>query len=174
MYILFEKSGDLIATTRFPLVNITTGGLVSGAIFSGRFLSVVFLSYLFVLTTEPSDLAYALMKAGLPYRWGFMFVTALRLAPIMEEEGRIIYRAQLARGIQYDRNNLKKLLLYIQQFMSPLLIVALRRVDKLVFSMEGRGFGKNAHRSFYRSISPTYLDLLAITSLIITLLFIIL
>jgi energy-coupling factor transport system permease protein len=118
------------------------------------------MSYIFILTTDPSDLAYALMKIGLPYRYGFMLVTALRLAPVMEEEGQTIYRAQLVRGIRYDRGNLRKLLLIIQQFMTPLLISALSRADKLVFSMEGRGFGKQSQRSFRKRPSLTKLDLI--------------
>ncbi len=77
----------------------------------------------------------------------------------MEDEGRTIYHAQLVRGIRYDQGGLKKILLMIQQFMTPLLISALRRADKLVFSMEGRGFGKYQTRTFRRTASPTHLDI---------------
>jgi energy-coupling factor transport system permease protein len=109
------------------------------------------------------------MKLGLPYRFGFMLVTALRLAPILEEEGQTIYKAQLVRGIRYDTGGIKKWILIVQQFMTPLLISALRRADKLVFSMEGRGFGKYTTRTFRNQSSPTSLDL--IMSIILTLLF---
>ena len=132
---------------------------MSGLSYSGRFLAIVFMSYLFVLTTDPSDLAYALMNFGLPYRFGFMLVTALRLAPVMEDEGLTIYRAQLARGIRYDVANPKKFLLLVQQFMLPLLISAIRRADKLVFSMEGRGFGAHTKRTFRKRPSMTNNDL---------------
>jgi energy-coupling factor transport system permease protein len=142
LYILFDKTGHVIFHPGIELLTITTSGLETGLRFAGRFLVIVFLSYLFILTTHPSGLAYALMKIGIPYRVGFMLVTALRLAPILEEEGRTIYKAQLVRGIRYDKSSLSKWFLLIQQFLTPLLISALRRVDKLVFSMEGRGFGK--------------------------------
>jgi energy-coupling factor transport system permease protein len=167
LYLVFEKSGQVLYDPGYQILTITSGGLLLGLRFSGRFLSIVFMSYIFILTTGPSDLAYALMKIGLPYRYGFILVTALRLAPVMEEEGQTIYRAQLVRGIRYDRGNLRKLVLIIQQFMTPLLISALRRADKLVFSMEGRGFGKQPLRTFRKRPSPTYLDLIITFGLIL-------
>jgi len=160
LYLLFDKSGIVLINPGIDLLRVTSGGLETGLRFSGRFLSIIFLSYIFILTTEPSDLAYALMKLGLPYRFGFMLVTALRLAPLMEEEGRTIYQAQLVRGIRYDRGGPKRLLLLIRQFMTPLLISALSRADKLVFSMEGRGFGRFPIRSFRKRTSPSNLDII--------------
>lgn len=169
LYLLFNKTGRILFDPGFDVLILTTGGLDLGSRFSSRFFSVVFLSYLFILTTQPNQLAYALMKMGIPYRFGFMLVTALRLAPILEEEGRTIYKAQLVRGVRYDKGNITKLFLLIRQFMTPLLISAIRRADKLVFSMEGRGFGKYKHRTFRSQTSPTPLDL--IISLILSISF---
>jgi len=161
LYIVFDKNGHVLFNSDIGFLTLTSDGLDSGLRVSGRFLTIVFLSYLLILTTDPNQLAYALMKMGLPYRYGFMFVTALRLAPLMEEEGRTIYRAQLVRGIRYDKGNIRKLLLIIRQFLTPLLISALRRADKLVFSLEGRGFGKYPVRTFRTQINPTTLDITA-------------
>jgi energy-coupling factor transport system permease protein len=159
LYLLFEKSGQVVLDPGIPLLMVTSEGIMLGLRFSGRFITIVVLSYIFILTTDPGDLAYALMKVGLPYRYGFMLVTALRLAPVLEDEGRIIYQAQLVRGIHYDQANIRKVLLLAQQFMTPLLISALRRADKLVFSMEGRGFGAQSTRTFRKRPIPTQIDL---------------
>ena len=159
LYLVFEKSGRVIFDPGISLFILTTGGLLMGLQFSGRFLSIVFLSYIFILTTNPSDLAFSLMRSGLPYRYGFMLVTALHLSPILEEEGLTIYRAQLARGIRYDQASFRKLLLIVLQFLTPLLISALRRADKLVFSMEGRGFGQYSYRTFRNRPTLSQLDL---------------
>jgi energy-coupling factor transport system permease protein len=158
LYVLFEKSGRVLWNSGPGIFMVTTGGLEMGLRFCGRFLAVVFLSYIFILTTSPNDLAYSLMKAGIPYRYGFMLVTALRLSPILEEEGRTIYRAQLVRGVQYEKSGFRKLFLLVRQFMTPLLISALRRTDKLVFSMEGRGFGIHPDRTFRQQSSLTKVD----------------
>ncbi len=168
LYLLFDKSGPAVAGDPVHLFSITLGGLDSGLVFSGRFLAIIFVSYLFVLTTDPSSLAYALMKFGVPYRFGFMLVTALRLAPLLEEEGRTIYRAQLVRGVRYDKGGLRKMIILIRQFLTPLLITALSRADKLVISMEGRGFGKTKQRTFHRQTHPTGRDFIAIILLLLT------
>ena len=96
LQVLFVHQGPVLFQIG-PLV-VTAGGVEAGIYVAARFLGVVGLSYLFVLTTEPNDLAYALMRVGLPYRYGYALITALRLVPIFEQEGQIVYRAQLLGG----------------------------------------------------------------------------
>jgi energy-coupling factor transport system permease protein len=159
LYLLFVKTGQTVVDPGLDIFKITTGGLETGFLYGGRFFTVIFLSYLFILTTDPSSLAYALMRLGIPYRFGFMLVTALRLAPILENEGQNIYRAQLTRGIRYDHAGIKKIVLLFRQFLTPLLVISLRRADHLYFSMEGRGFGKSRKRTFRKAVYPSSLDL---------------
>lgn len=172
LYLVFDKTGSALVFPNIKILKITGGGLAMGLRMSGRFLGIIFLSYLFILTTDPNHLAYALMTLGLPYRFGFMLVTALRLSPILEEEGKTIYKAQLVRGVKYDNFKIKKIYLLAQQFLTPLLFSAIRRADKLVFSMEGRGFGKFSTRTFRDQRRPTPLDLY--TSLVLLIFFTIL
>lgn len=156
LQILFISEGRVLLSLG-PL-NVTTRGLESGIYVGGRFLSVLMLSYLFVFTTEPNDLAYALMRMGLPYRYGFALITALRLVPVFEQEGQIVYRAQLARGIAYDTRNPRRFLTLARQFFFPLLVSALGKVDALAVSMEGRCFGKYPDRTFLREITFRWRD----------------
>jgi energy-coupling factor transport system permease protein len=154
--VLFVHEGAVLLEVG-PLT-VTAGGIEAGIYIAGRFLSVILLSYLFVLTTEPNDLAYALMRAGLPYRYGFALITALRLVPTFEEEGRTVYAAQLARGVQYDVRSPRRFLTLIRQFTLPLLVSALGKVDVLAVSMEGRCFGKYPTRTFVRQVKATWRD----------------
>jgi energy-coupling factor transport system permease protein len=156
LQILYVQEGTVLF--QIGALAVTAGGIEAGAYVAGRFLSVVLLSYLFVLTTEPNDLAYALMRAGLPYRYGFALITALRLVPTFEQEGQIVYNAQLARGVQYDVRSPRRFLTLARQFFLPLLISALGKVDALAVSMEGRCFGKYATRTFLREVRTTWLD----------------
>jgi energy-coupling factor transport system permease protein len=156
LQILFVRSGPVLVQIG-PLAP-TVGGVRAGIYVAGRFLSVVFLSYLFVLTTDPNGLAYALMRAGLPYRYGFTLITALRLVPVFEQEGQIVYNAQLARGVQYDVRSPRRFLTLARQFFLPLLVSALGKVDALAVSMEGRCFGKYPTRTFLRTVHFTRLD----------------
>jgi len=143
-------------------LHITEGGIARGIYTAGRLLSVILLSYLFVLTTEPNDLGYALMQAGLPYRYGFMLITALRLVPLFEQEAQTVYQAQLARGIAYDRGGLKRFFTLARQFFLPLLVSAMSKVDSLAVSMEGRCFGKYPRRIFLREVTFTRRDSIAL------------
>jgi len=145
---------------------ITTAGLSSGVYVGGRFLTLILLSMLFVLTTEPSALAYALMRAGLPYRYGFALITALRLAPVFEVESNIVYQAQLARGVRYDARSPRRFLTLARQLFLPLLVSALGKVDALAVSMEGRCFGKYRTRTFLRQIRATPTDWIALGLLV--------
>jgi len=166
MQIVFAPSGaDLLS---LGPVQVTSGGLSAGVYIAGRFISVILLSYLFVLTTDPNDLAYALMQAGLPYRYGFAFVTALRLAPAFENEGRIVYKAQLARGVQYDLRSPRRMVTLARQFFLPLLTSALGRVDRLAVSMEGRCFGLHPKRTYLRTVSFHRIDGVALVVLLAT------
>ena len=165
LQVLFVRQG--IVLTRVGSLIITADGIEAGVYVTGRFISVVLLSYLFVLTTDPNDLAYALMRAGVPYRYGFALVTALRLVPAFEQEGQIVYNAQLARGVQYDVRSPRRFLTLARQFFMPLLVSALGKVDTLAVSMEGRCFGKYPTRTFLREIHPTRLDAVAMILLLL-------
>ncbi len=154
---------------------ISADGLRAGLYVAGRLLSVIWLGYLFVLTTEPNTLAYGLMQVGLPYRYGFALITALRLAPVFEQEGQIVYQAQLARGIAYDRGGPRRFLTLARQFFLPLLVSALSKVDALAVSMEGRCFGKYPRRTFLKEARFARRDgaaLAALAALIVILIWI--
>jgi energy-coupling factor transport system permease protein len=165
LQIVFVHEGKVLV--EWGRLALFSGGLEAGCYVAGRFLCVVLLSYLFVLTTEPNDLAYGLMRAGLPYRYGFALVTALRLVPVFEEEGQTVYRAQLARGVEYDVRSPRRLWTLTRQFFLPLLVSALGKVDALAVSMEGRCFGKYPSRTFLREVRVTWLDGLALGLLLL-------
>ncbi len=63
-----------------------------------RFLNVVLASHLFVSVTSSEDFAYALMQAGLPYRYGFALLAAMRFVPYFKTQANTVLQAQMARG----------------------------------------------------------------------------
>ncbi len=140
---------------------LTTLGLVNGVRAMGRLMAVILMSALFVLTTEPFSLACALMGVGLPYRWGFALVTALRLAPVFRLEAHHVYRAQLVRGVGYDARGLWKWWLILRHLCLPMLVSALRTAHALSLSMEGRAFGLYPQRTYTRRFVISWRDILA-------------
>ncbi len=129
-------------------VSVWSEGLIRGAGISLRFLNVVGSSYLFVSVTNPNQMAYALMQAGLPYRYGFMLITSLRFIPLFKLELTQIRNAQMAKGIDLQDKSLKGLARQVRHTFLPLLVSALEKVDALTMSMEGRAFGLHPTRTY--------------------------
>jgi energy-coupling factor transport system permease protein len=158
--VAFVRQGD-------PLVGpLTDAGFIAGCRASGRVWAVILMSILFVTTTEPVSLACALMGVGLPYRWGFALVTALRLAPIFRLEAHHVYRAQLVRGVAYDAAGPRRWWLLLRRLCLPLLVSALRTAHSLSLSMEGRAFGLHRRRTYLRQVVAGRRDILAAALLI--------
>lgn len=159
LQVLFTRSGSVLLDLR-PQANlwVTRQGFDRGLLVGLRFLAVIMASQLFVLTTEPSTLAHGLMRAGLPYRFGFALVTAIRLAPLFELEANTVYQAQLARGVRYDASLFRRIIEVLRQLMLPLLVGALRRADHLAMSMEGRQFGRYRQRTYLRTVTVRAAD----------------
>lgn len=153
--------GDGRSLLEIGRIRITDQGILRGLYLGARFMVVILVSYLFVLTTSPNQLAYSLMKVGLPYRFGFAFVTALRMIPIFEDEALTVYRAGQVRGVTYRPRRLKDLGGKLSGFILPMLISAMSKVDALSISMEGRCFGKYRERTYFKTRSSYPGDLWA-------------
>ena len=154
---LFVKSGEVLLSFRSLQVmemefvlSVTSGGLFNGLEIALRFLCIILSSMLFVVTTQPSRFAYSLMRSGIPYRYGFALVIALRFVPLFDMEATTVQRAQKARGLEIDRRGIKQLWQLARYTMVPLLASALSRVDALSRSMDSRGFGISRRRTFLR------------------------
>jgi len=162
LHVLFTRSGTIVLDLRPRAAFwITHTGLERGLLVALRFVAVILASQLFVLSTDSSTLAYALMRAGLPYRYGFALVTAIRLAPLFELEANTVYQAQLARGVRYDGSVFRRIIEVLRQLLLPLLVGALRRADHLAVSMEGRQFGRYRDRTYLRQARVRRADIIS-------------
>lgn len=129
-------------------LQIWSAGLAAGLIMILRFINIIASSYLFVSTTDPNKLVYALMQAGLPYRYGFMLITSLRFIPVFSQDLAIIRNAQMAKGIDLEGVSPRKVIRSVKYLLTPLVICALNKVDCLAISMESRAFGLYPGRSY--------------------------
>jgi energy-coupling factor transport system permease protein len=113
-----------------------------------RIYAVILSSLVFVRTTDPRDLAIALVtQLHIPYRIAYAFFIALRIVPVIEEEIQIIRAAQAVRGVARKRG-LASRISETKRYALPLLVGALRRASMMVMSMEGRAFGAYPQRTF--------------------------
>jgi energy-coupling factor transport system permease protein len=123
---------------------------MKGLVIAFRFMDIIAGSGLFVFTTDPAELAYALMRSGIPYRYGFMLVIALRFIPVFQGEMSTVSNAQKARGLEIDKGGVNTLLRSIRYTFVPMIVSALSKADVLAVSMEGRAFGYREMRTFSR------------------------
>jgi energy-coupling factor transport system permease protein len=150
MQAIMTRSGTVLAAIPIFSVEqrITDAGLLNGIVIALRFLSVVLVSALFIVTTNPVDLVNSLMRAGIPYRYGFMAILVIRLITVYELELKTVTNAQKMRGLGVDESGVRGLMRCIRYTFMPLIVSALSRVDGLVVSMEGRAFGYKKTRTF--------------------------
>jgi energy-coupling factor transport system permease protein len=113
-----------------------------------RIYAIILSSLIFVSTTDPRELAIALVtQMKVPYRIGYAFFIALRIIPTIEEEIKTIRAAQSVRGV-VRKEGLAGRLSEAGRYALPLLVGSLRKASMMVMSMEARAFGAFPTRTF--------------------------
>ena len=151
--VLFNGGGTVYFSIPLAIfsIDVTAHGVLVGLVLALRFACIILASAIFVFTTDPGELAYALIQAGVPYRYGFMLVTAVRFIPAFEAEAGTVRCAQQARGLEIEGQGLRALINSVRYTLMPLIVSALAKVDVLVISMEGRAFGAKPYRTSVRA-----------------------
>ena len=113
-----------------------------------RIYTIVLASLVFVRTSDPRELAIALVtQMRVPYRIAYAFFIALRIVPTIEEEIKTIRAAQAVRGVARGRGIAGRIGEF-KRYAMPLLVGSLRRASMMVMSMESRAFGAYPQRTF--------------------------
>jgi energy-coupling factor transport system permease protein len=127
-----------------------TGTSADSAGLGLRILAVAVPSILVFATTDPTDLADALVQnARLPARFAIGSLAAFRLVPLLGEEWRLLTLARRARGLDAGHNPLAYLRLFASRTFA-LLVGAIRRGTRLATAMDARGFAVGVPRTFAR------------------------
>ena len=112
-----------------------------------RFLGILAASFLFVDVTDPDRLAHGLIRLGIPYRFGYLLILALRFVPFFRDELRAVREAQRMRGIMVSVRSPRAILHAVRYTFVPVLVSAMSRVDSIALSMKGRCFGLHPTRT---------------------------
>ncbi len=156
--VLVGAAGIALAQSLFG-----TGGPVTAVGLGLRVLAVALPGVVVFATTDPTDLADALVQnARLPARFAIGALAAYRLVPLLAEEWHLLTLARRARGIDAGRNPLAHVRL-LAALTFALLVGAIRRGTRLATAMDARGFDSGAVRTFARRqrIVPADLALMA-------------
>ncbi|MBQ7562522.1 MAG: energy-coupling factor transporter transmembrane protein EcfT [Lachnospiraceae bacterium] len=115
-----------------------------------KYFTVIPAVFIFLVTTDPSELAASMNRIGISYTISYSVAIALRYIPDIQDDFRRIRNAQEARGIEMSRK--AKLLDRIKRtalIIFPLLFSTMERIDVVSNAVELRGFGKKKKRTWY-------------------------
>lgn len=122
-------------------VRIGAETAVNGAGLAVRLLAIALAGVLATATSQPTDLADALIQQlRVSPRFAIGALAALRLLPLLALEWQTIAMARRARGVESGRNPLVAARLFAGQLLA-LLVGAIRRGSRMALAMEARGFG---------------------------------
>lgn len=129
-------------------VNITREGLNSGSQLLLRLTGIIFLAVWLTATTRPAEMTAALERImrplaqlKLPVHELVMIMTlSMRFIPLLVDETVRVQRAQLVRGADWSRGNLRQRGQRITSLIVPVLRLSLERAAELAAAMENRGY----------------------------------
>ncbi|TDB71718.1 energy-coupling factor transporter transmembrane protein EcfT [Micromonospora sp. KC723] len=131
-------------------VLVTEGVLVTALGLVLRMFAVALPGVIVFATTDPTDLADALIQnARAPARFAIGALAAFRLVPLLGQEWQTIGLARRARGVDAGRNPLARLRLFGSTAFA-LLVAAIRRGTRLAVAMDARGFDAGTPRTVAR------------------------
>ena len=137
-------------------------GAIFGLTLAVKVLSVATATPILTMTTPISPLMAALAALRLPYKFIFVFGTAMRLTPLVQEVFEEIRDAQRLRAHNIKQMNLVKKATrgYFPIFI-PLLLSLLRKTGDMDVAIESRAFGAPVKRTYLDDVRLKGPDLLA-------------
>ena len=124
-----------------------------------KYFTVIPSVFIFLVTTDPSELAASMNMVGIPYTISYAVEIALRYIPDIQDEFHRIRNAQEARGIEMSsKGKLIDRIKNTSAIIFPLLFSTMERIDVVSNAMELRGFGKHPKRTWYSRRELTFAD----------------
>jgi energy-coupling factor transport system permease protein len=144
--VLFSALGAAAVQLIFGTSHVVESALGLGL----RVLAVALPGVLVFATTDPTDLADALVQnLKAPARFAIGALAAFRLLPLLFDEWRMLTFARRARGIDAGRNPFAAVRLFASTLFA-LLVGAIRRGTRLATAMDARGFDSAVPRTAAR------------------------
>lgn len=129
---------------------LAEGGWRTAVAVSLRLVAVTLPGILALATTDPLDLADALVqRLHVPARFAYGALVALRLLPLLSADWHTAARARRARGLDSGRSPVRAVRLLWSQAFS-LLVSAVRRGVRMAAAMDARGFDVRGPRTVAR------------------------
>ncbi len=127
-----------------------------------RIDTMVIAGLIFLSITRNEDIAMALVRIGIPYRFAFVVSTALRLVPTIASTTTTITQAQRSRGLDLDTGGpIQRIKNYIP-LLIPVFISTIRSTNIFSMALESKGFGAMPSRTYYLQLKMVGRDFVVI------------
>ncbi|HEY3334059.1 MAG TPA: energy-coupling factor transporter transmembrane component T [Candidatus Limnocylindrales bacterium] len=122
-------------------------GLARGLSLVARLVALQSVAFLVILSTEAPDLFAALDRLRVPRQFSFAASMTLLFVPILRRELDLVLGAQRARGLRASGPAA------LGRALVPVIVAAVGRVERVVISLETRGFGGTTPRTSRRVVA---------------------
>jgi energy-coupling factor transport system permease protein len=161
----------------FTSAQVTVEGLTQGASVVAQLATAIAYSSLLTLTTNPTDLVWALERLGSPLarlrvpvsEFGVTTLLALRFFPILHQEADRLLFALRARGIDPGAGRLHERVRNTAPLVVPLFRQVFQRAEALALAMEIRGYRPGLRRTSWRARGLGGLEAAALALSVLTL-----
>ena len=117
---------------------------------------------IFLSTTRNEEVAFGLVRLGIPYRFAFAVSTALRLVPTIMATGYTIGQAQRSRGLDLESGNILRRIRKYVPLLIPVFVSTIRSTNVFSMALESKGFGAAPQRTFFLRIGMDRRDFLVL------------
>ena len=149
--------------------SLSREGLLYGLSACFKALTMALALPLVVFTTDVNNLIVGLVKMRVPYRFAFIFSSALRFFPLLFEEIQSIIEAQRLRGLAIEKMGpLKRVRVYAKVAV-PLILGALIKSQMLEVVLQSKGFSASPERTYLHESILRRLDYAVIAVLVLML-----
>jgi energy-coupling factor transport system permease protein len=155
------------ALLRLGPLSVTWLDVWQGLAMAARMDAMAFAFFVWLFTTDQTEMVLGFVRLGMPYEWGLTVAIALRYVPTLHTAFERVMDAQRARGLVISRiNPVQAARAYIPGLV-PMLILALRTAENLSRALEARAFGApGRRRTSRRQLNFGWLDGLVLALLV--------
>lgn len=147
---------------------VSQEGILLGLSITLRVALLALLMTLFFTVVNPVKLTKALYDMGVPFKFAYTMVLALRFLPLMLDELATIKNAQKSRAYDMDRVNPVLKLFKMFPLTIPLILGALKRANTIALAMDLKAFDAYPQRTFFVGVQKGPMDKVVRVGLVVT------
>lgn len=169
--LFLQKPDHAQVIFKLGFLEATDVGLRMGTLMSIRVLLLFLITTILTMATSMVELTDGieallkpLRKIGVPsHELAMTLVIALRFVPTLAEEMEKIVKAQMARGVDFDRGNFIQKTAKVFPVFLPLFLNAFKRAEDLMVAMEARNYTGGSGRTKMKQLKMGGADVKSFT-----------